>query len=1567
MNPYQKWLGISDSSSAPDYFTLLGVSRDETDVAVIRDAARRQAQKLEQYKNGKHAEACSTILQRIKKAHRVLSNDDLRQEYSRRLAQQKNSDAGQSSRVRKSPAKRSDSASGSERWAGAPRATKRPPAANVSKRQNKTADKSRLSEKPILVAGLAVAGTLALLLAGGGIYYWISSPGERQPTTNLVSNSQSNESPASEELKDEPVRQSEVAAVVEAPPAPQGEPSQPPSETPAMDADPSVAAATVDDSSKESSMVVAAKPDAIQIVQQEAIDPPTSPAVENGSGDFTGSVSGSDPKDETNVSHELASENDQLVSQAHAVLKQHCIRCHGEQESDEGGFDFASDRDKLIAAGYVLPGDAKESPLLERMISQESPMPPAGEEPRPTEAEVALVRDWIEAGALPFAPVTKQPFVSTHELFQHVASDLNQIKKKDRSYVRYFSIAHLGNAGYSPKELQIYKTALAKLLNSLSWNRSLAALNSIDGCQTVFRIDLRDLKWTSHNWQQILDDYPYGVEFESLESQQVYVATECKVPIVRADWFVAAASRPPLYHDLLQIPETDLALEALLQVDVAGNIEQERVVRAAFTRSGVSQHNRMIERHESIFGAYWKSYDFGGSTGRKNLFENPLGPGEDRDLFEHDGGEIIFRLPNGMLGYMLVDAFGRRIDKGPTEIVSDMRQADRAVVNGVSCMSCHYGGMIQKSDEIRRHVQANKAAYSRYDDIMALYPDSAKTSELVEADTRDYLAALANKAIGINKPTRSGEPIVLVSNRYANEVDINLAAAELGIQTEAFRNYLDRLANRELSRTIGTLKISGGVVKRETFSSLFLSVVREFKLGKVTSNVAKRNTGRQPANRRTVSISPRMPFGNRPAAAEAAFEEGVKAFEKRDWKTALAKFEDAIRLAPDANFRLRAYERAIPLYEQNKSTEKLVQAHQAILDVASDPASIKTAHDRFFHSIIRLVNQTNHTSSWRRWANRDEGSIRWSSVEIPASVASVIVNAFQSRLDQTPDHEPSLRILQTFYHFVRNDVHKRKEILEKLQAIYQTRKQPMDSTSVLDLAAIYTSTGQAEKGAEIYHEFNRVSKNNRSSSLMVTEARAWLDAGKNDRAVEALEKGEKVVRRNMTSSSASREFTYLAEVYTQIGEADKGIELYKQALKLTQRGTDTKRIQEKLAVAMKLAGGDSAQKPTGADDLLDPKREFRQDAERYEREAISNPSRGADSLLKASRNWLKAGNPDRALATAKKAERALRRTKASSRESSHSALGGLYFELEKTEKSYEHYVEALKLATTERTIEKYQLEISAILEEDPSIKPNDTLQKFLDVGYKYRRQAREKETDKSYGTDSLARNLVDACKLWAKAGDSEELERCGKRAEIVILRMASENAGKSYSSAVRYHTSLATVYVTGGLIERAVDQLVLAIGEARSDDEATRYFQHAQALCEQHDVPVPELDAEVAKKLDPLNRFRVDAAKYEADAKESRSPDSAVRTLVRATEYWLKAKETEQANRTAIEAGKLLLKSDRDYSFSRTCENLAELFEKTDNREQAVRFYKYALASDDSEYQKKKLQKLIDRLSVTDP
>ena len=45
--------------------------------------------------------------------------------------------------------------------------------------------------------------------------------------------------------------------------------------------------------------------------------------------------------------------------------------------------------------------------------------------------------------------------------------------------------------------------------------------------------------------------------------------------------------------------------------------------------------------------------------------------------FENDAGEVIFTMPNGMQGYMLVNAAGNKVAVADTAIVKDIRPPER--------------------------------------------------------------------------------------------------------------------------------------------------------------------------------------------------------------------------------------------------------------------------------------------------------------------------------------------------------------------------------------------------------------------------------------------------------------------------------------------------------------------------------------------------------------------------------------------------------------------------------------------------------------------------------------------------------------------------------------------------------------------------------------------------------------------------------------------------------------------------------------------------------------------------
>src|SRR5262249_42035545 len=162
-------------------------------------------------------------------------------------------------------------------------------------------------------------------------------------------------------------------------------------------------------------------------------------------------------------------------------------------------------------------------------------------------------------------------------------------------------------------------------LNSLSWHPRISRPQPLDAARTVLRMDLRDYQWSARLWDRVLSFYPYLLADRTRDAKAISAATRSDLAWVRADWFVATASRPPLYYDLLQLPANDRELERLLRVEVLANIEEENVLRAGFNDSGVSRNNRIVERHDAGYGAYWRSYDFSDSTERQNVFDHPLG------------------------------------------------------------------------------------------------------------------------------------------------------------------------------------------------------------------------------------------------------------------------------------------------------------------------------------------------------------------------------------------------------------------------------------------------------------------------------------------------------------------------------------------------------------------------------------------------------------------------------------------------------------------------------------------------------------------------------------------------------------------------------------------------------------------------------------------------------------------------------------------------------------------------------------------------------------------------------
>lgn len=556
------------------------------------------------------------------------------------------------------------------------------------------------------------------------------------------------------------------------------------------------------------------------------------------------------------------------VAEAQAVasiLKTACYRCHGEGGTNEGGMNYVASLEK-VREFLVRPGDPESSLLIRRIASTDSAtlMPPAGEMPQLTATQIQTIRQWIQNGAPIPSSQSKRTFITAEQVVETIHADLMTLNERSRRFIRYFTLTHLYNAGVSEEEMQTYRLAFAKLVNSLSWGRQIVLPHEVNDSRTILRLDIRDLNWSSEIWEQILGVNPYPFEPDIPMADACAEQCGTPEPWVRADWFVFKASRPPLYHQVLRIPDTEKELELLLHVDAPANIEQEKIVRAGFNRSGVSRNNRLIERHEIAYGAYWKSYDFAANTGRQNLFEYPEGPVGDQ-AFLHDGGELIFTLPNGLQGYMLSDGSGARLDSGPTAIVSDPATHDRTVINGVSCFSCHFAGIIRKEDEIRPFLEINGSSFDNVGYLQAIYPGQSALDRYYQADGQAYLKTLSQ--LGIINTSRAGEPVSSMSQRFQAEIPTSMAAAEFGLTQAEFLKRMEQLPG--LPRSLGALRVPGGTMKRDSFTEVF----REASLLLSVDPESADSSARMNASR---TIVPRISFPQVRAAAMALSPDGSR-------------------------------------------------------------------------------------------------------------------------------------------------------------------------------------------------------------------------------------------------------------------------------------------------------------------------------------------------------------------------------------------------------------------------------------------------------------------------------------------------------------------------------------------------------------------------------------------------------------------------------------------------------------------------------------------------------------------
>ncbi|MDQ0392357.1 DUF4384 domain-containing protein [Labrys monachus] len=524
---------------------------------------------------------------------------------------------------------------------------------------------------------------------------------------------------------------------------------------------------------------------------------------------------------------------DPIAKAAFDVLEKHCSRCHQAgmltaREKPAKNFGNIMKLDEIAADPHLIQaGNPEGSKLFQQIINKEMPYDVNYEfdttKPEVTAADIDALRTWIKStGDQEAAACSGRKFVTAGDIVGDIAADLQKQPDHRVRGMRYFTLTNLYNACATDEAMKVYRQGLVKLLNGFDRRSDVIRLTTIDPEETIVAVNLDDLGWSEGDWNTVLAAYPYATKPDVKAFDFVAQQTGTVLPYVRADWFGFTASQPPLYDTLLQLPADYPGLADKLGVDIASDIAKFVAQRAGFQKSGVSQNNRLIERHPIATGYFWTSYDFSESKGFQSLFLHPLGPGGDNG-FRHAGGETIFSLPNGFQAYYLNKSDGTRLDKGPTQIVRDPSRRDLAVTNGISCMGCHDQGLRKAKDEVRKAVLADHS-FSKDDreTVAALYPENDRMDALIGEDFDRFNAAMKRAGLDPTLKLAGVEMTNALFKRYEDDLSLRRAAAEYGFQPDAFKEHFIEAGPEAIALM---RRLDQGIVPRDQFEALFIKFV----------------------------------------------------------------------------------------------------------------------------------------------------------------------------------------------------------------------------------------------------------------------------------------------------------------------------------------------------------------------------------------------------------------------------------------------------------------------------------------------------------------------------------------------------------------------------------------------------------------------------------------------------------------------------------------------------------------------------------------------------------------------
>jgi len=498
---------------------------------------------------------------------------------------------------------------------------------------------------------------------------------------------------------------------------------------------------------------------------------------------------------------------DPRLAQVFAVFDAHCAQCHqaGKLTTPAPAAALANILDLRFVARephLIRRGEPDASYLYQVLLDRHRPLDLGPDAKWPDADDIARVRTWIaELPAKDALCAARQPITDDDVAAAIDGASLAAGETAARE-MRFISLAHLANACATPSELDAFRQAVSKVLNSLSWGARPVAPIAIDPASTILAFKLSDIGWVDEHWAALARAEPRGI---ALDLTAKLKAPGTNPRPIRADWFAAAAVRPPFYAELLGLPPTLDETARLLGVNRNRDTTDGRGMRAGLRSSAITRGPRVIERHAADNRRMWIAHDFGDATGERDIFERPLGGvrgAPEKAQYRDDGQRLIFSLPNGFLAFALFEPDGHRIDQLPQRLELDLARAPAPTIGAQSCLSCHTAGLKPFNEGMRTHALSDKFTGTREvrDQTLALYDPQTEWVRVLDEDGYRFRRALIQAGIDPDLNVHGLEPIAALAHRYTRNLDLAAVAAEAGLTTAALDAKLNDvvLADRSL-------------------------------------------------------------------------------------------------------------------------------------------------------------------------------------------------------------------------------------------------------------------------------------------------------------------------------------------------------------------------------------------------------------------------------------------------------------------------------------------------------------------------------------------------------------------------------------------------------------------------------------------------------------------------------------------------------------------------------------------------------------------------------------------------